>query len=130
MVRQALAPEWDKLASAVSPSIRVGAVDADKYKDLAVSYEKEFPPLPRNFPLSSLLLSLSFSSLFSLLSSLSLSLSLSTYLPTYLSTYLPTYLPTVTYPHSPSCFPAPTTPTPLLPFILRTHQRLSPVIEK
>ena len=43
---KALAPEWQKVAEAVSPSIRVGAVDADKHKDLGGQYQVQgFPTI-------------------------------------------------------------------------------------
>ena len=34
-----MAPEWQKLAGAISPSIRVGAVDADAHKDIGGQYK-------------------------------------------------------------------------------------------
>ena len=43
---KALAPEWQKLAGAVSPSIRVGAVNADAHKDLGGQYQVQgFPTI-------------------------------------------------------------------------------------
>eukprot|EP00960_Hanusia_phi_P039623 753955-Hanusia_phi.AAC.5 len=46
MIAQALFPEWKKFAEAVSPSIKVGQVNADEHKDLAGQYGvKGFPTI-------------------------------------------------------------------------------------
>eukprot|EP00282_Hemiselmis_andersenii_P008385 CAMPEP_0114140228 /NCGR_PEP_ID=MMETSP0043_2-20121206/17267_1 /TAXON_ID=464988 /ORGANISM="Hemiselmis andersenii, Strain CCMP644" /LENGTH=423 /DNA_ID=CAMNT_0001234297 /DNA_START=59 /DNA_END=1329 /DNA_ORIENTATION=- len=43
---KALAPEWEKLASAISPTVRVGSVDADKHKELGGQYDvRGFPTI-------------------------------------------------------------------------------------
>jgi thiol-disulfide isomerase/thioredoxin len=49
---KALAPEWQKVAEAVSPSIRVGAVDADKYKDIGGQYQVQGFPTIKLFGLN------------------------------------------------------------------------------